>query len=246
MRYILALAMTGVFSTPSVAQPPLADPNLELPRQEFISPPGMGVRPGSSMPGADPFMLLTNSRAVHQDLQLTEEQIRHLAHTGKLFRGQMEEGGASGKPPSADAMVQQVAMSRGAVAKILSSAQLDRLQQIMLQIEGPCVLAQDQRLAEQLGVDPGQQERIGHACREMGAQAAAVRQPPPGQNPCRAMQQNREDVERIRAKSGKEVLALLTEIQKGEFRRLQGAKIVLEPMMPPECMEGTAQRRTSP
>lgn len=43
------------------------------------------------MPGADPFMLLENSRQVQADLDLSEDQIRRLGHSGQLFRTQIQE-----------------------------------------------------------------------------------------------------------------------------------------------------------
>jgi hypothetical protein len=211
----------------------------ELPRQERVAPAaGIGTRPGSSKPGADPFMLMLNSRTVQQDMQLTEEQLRHLSHTGKLFRGQVErEGGPTG-PAANKERAEQSQMARGAVAKILSPEQLERLRQIMLQIEGPCALTKDQRLAKQLRLEPARQQQIARICQKMDFKAeASLRPPPSGQRSCQSIQEGRQEVERIRSQGLNDARAVLSEAQAHDFARMQGAPIRLEPMMPPHCQD---------
>ncbi|WGS03118.1 hypothetical protein MTX26_35600 (plasmid) [Bradyrhizobium sp. ISRA443] len=192
------------------------------------------------MPGADPFQLLENSEEVQADLGLTRDQIARLNRASRNFRTTLQELSVAkpGVSPEAQraAVERHVRDTRGMIARELTPAQLGRLQQIMLQLEGPCLAVIDQAVAEQLKLYRAQQEAIGRACETRSAQMKrAFVAAPPGASYCTTMVDNRRRVEAIRMQADQQILALLESTQKDMFTRLIGKKLKLTPPMPPEC-----------
>jgi hypothetical protein len=240
----LAAIASVCIALPAAAQPLALTPTAQLPRDEFARP-GAGIdgAPGGMLPGADPFMLLANSREVQRDLRLDEDQILHLRRTDQMFRTQLDELAHSPGASAQREAKREIWTDRGAIAKILMPEQLSRLNQIMLQIEGPCMVLHDKRMLDELGVEANQEQQLEGACSELGREIRrAFRPPAPGEDPCRGLEANRMRIGKIRARGRTRVLALLSSQQRRTLERMQGAKLVLEPMMPPECRGGPGYR----
>jgi len=234
---ILAALLAAV---PALAQmPPPAPTRGIMPRQENAMPgPMMGIAPGADLPGADPLQVLANSFQVQQDLGLAPHQIRNLQLASRNFLTQMQELMRPGIPPeqARAAMQEQMEKTRPMIARELTPEQLGRLQQILLQIQGPCTVAADPRAAAQLGLSPQTQAQAAAVCQQRGQQMRATFQPPaPGEPPCAAAARNRDLLMRIRADSDARVLALFTPEQRRAFAQMEGRPLALEPPMPPEC-----------
>lgn len=234
---IAALLVWAGLAMPVFGQPAPPPERSQLPKNELV-PPGsaIGDTPGGMMPGADPFMLLENSRQVQADLDLSEDQIRRLGHSGQLFRSQLQELAHATDAASKSEMERQIWASRGAIAKILDRQQLQRLQQIMLQIEGPCLAVNDPRFSQELGLSEAQLTAMNNTCRQVATEMrAAFRPPAPGEEPCSAIYANRDRMEGLRAQGRARVVALLSSSQQRRLQDMQGRDLALEPMVPPQC-----------
>jgi len=233
------VAAVGFANAQQVMPDPPARPLM--PRPEGQAPgPLMGEAPGAQMPGADPFQLLENSKQVQADLGLTADQLAKLSLAARNFHTKLQElsfpkPGES--PAAAQAAIDQHLMdTRAMIARELTPPQLARLQQIMLQLEGPCLSMIDTELARQLGLTPDQMRKIGDACRARSDEMrAAFRPPPPGGDFCRAMDANRVQIEQIRAREDKRIFVMLSGPQQKMFERMSGRKLHLDPPRPPQC-----------
>lgn len=234
------LALAGLLAVlPALAQP--LPPRGIMPRQQDAMPgPMMGEAPGADMPGADPLQLLVNSYQVQRDLGLTPHQLVNLQLASRNFLTQMQELMAPrpGVRPEQvrAALDEQMARTRPMIARELTPEQLARLQQIMLQIEGPCAAVRDPGIAAQLGLAGQEAAQAAAACRERTMQMRTAFQPPaPGEDPCQVAARNRDRLMRIRAEGDAQLWALFSPPQRAEFARLEGREIALEPPMPPGC-----------
>lgn len=234
---IAVLLMWAGLSMPVYGQPAPPPEHGQLPKNELV-PPGaaIGETPGGMMPGADPFMLLENSRQVQADLDLSEDQIRRLGHSGQLFRNQLQELAHATDAAAKSEMQRQIWTSRGAIAKILDRQQLQRLQQIMLQIEGPCLAVNDPRFSQELDLSETQVTSMATTCRQVAMEMrAAFRPPTVGEEPCTALYANRDRLEGLRAQGRSRVVALLSTSQQRRLQDMQGHELTLEPLVPPQC-----------
>jgi hypothetical protein len=212
-----------------------------MPRQQGEMPgPMIGEAPGAELPGADPFQLLLNTFEVQHELQLTKDQLDRLELAARNFRTQMQamtapQPGVS--PDQARAAIQaQMMDTRAMIARELMPEQLARLQQIVLQLEGPCLAMADAQIGQQLGLTDDQWHRLGAVCMDRMQQMRASFQPvSPGQDECKAVAGNRDRIEVIRAHSDEQALAVFTARQRSQFASMQGRHISLEPPIPPEC-----------
>jgi hypothetical protein len=216
-------------------------PREMMPRPEGHLPGSfMPDAPGAQLPGADPFHLLMNSTEVQADLGLTKLQLVGLEKAARNFHTQLAAllAPRPGVPPEqAQAELQaHVESARGMVARELRPQQLERLHQIMLQLEGPCLAAIDPQARMHLRITPEQAARIDQACRARSMQMREAFRPPanPGDF-CAAIAANRERIEKVRAAADQKIAALLSPQQSAEFDRMVGKKISLEPPRPPEC-----------
>ncbi len=240
---LVGLAAMTLFPLAAVGEEHRPDPppREQMPRPEWEAPgPMLADAPGAQMPGADPFHLLLNSTEVQSDLGLTRDQLERLARAARNFRTKLQELSypRPGVPrEQAQAAIQSHVMeTRGMIARELNPEQLARLQQIMLQLEGPCLAVVDPQLAQQLSITRDQGRTIGEACRARAAQMRTAFQPPaPRTDPCAQMAANRDRIELIRARSDEQVMALLSPQQKSMFDRMTGKRLKLAPPMPPEC-----------
>ena len=220
---------------------PAPSPRQMMPRPEFQSPgPMMADSPGAQMPGADPFQLLENSTEVQNDLGLTKAQLARLHRASSNFRTRLQElsypkPGVSQETTRLEIQT-HIRDTRNMIARELTPAQLARLQQIMLQLEGPCLAIIDQPAGEQLKLTSRQTQALSTACEARSTQMRQAFEPQrPGGNFCAAMAANRDRMEKIRRRADEEILALLDPSQKAMFMRMSGRKLQLTPPMPPEC-----------
>lgn len=216
------------------------EPKLNMPRPESMPMDSAEPVPGAQLPNADPFQLLENSPEVQADLQLTRDQLSRLDRASRNFRETLRELTSRRNDLGPDVRREKIAGhindTRAMIARELSPAQLGRLQQIMLQLEGPCLAVIDPPLAEHLGLSSEQHEQIKQACAARLAQMQSAFLPvAAGASTCEAMSDNRRRVEIIRRDADEAIFSLLRPPQKELLRRLSGKKIVLTPPMPPQC-----------
>jgi hypothetical protein len=126
--------------------------------------------------------------------------------------------------------------ARGMIARELRPEQLARLQQIMLQLEGLCLVIMDKQLQTELTITDEQARALAQACQVRAQRMREAFRPP--QNPaefCVALAANRARLEQIRADADHSMMSLLTPKQVSVFARMMGKKLSLEPPRPPEC-----------
>src|SRR5258707_13466268 len=127
----------------------------EMPRPEFELP-GAAIAqvPGAAMPGADPFQLLENSKVIQNELGLTEGQLKNLHLAAIHFQDKLKELSSPrpGVTPeqARDEIQQHLRSIHLMIERELAPKQLDRLHQIMLQLEGPCLAVLDPQIEKML------------------------------------------------------------------------------------------------
>lgn len=224
-----------------LAQDRLAQPREMMPRPEFQAPGSMmSDAPGTQMPGADPFHLLQNSVEVQEDLGLNKDQLARLNRASRNFRTRLQElSNPASSVSHENARIEiesHIQDTRGMIARELTPNQLARLQQIMLQLEGPCLANIDRLVSQQLGLTIQQNQALSNACQARSKQMQQTFQSPgAGDNFCTAMAINRARVEQVRSRADGEILKLLEPAQKAALLRMSGKKLHLTPPMPPEC-----------
>src|SRR5215203_1147576 len=202
---LLGAILAITIAYPAMAQErPAPLPRQMMPRPEFQAPgPMMSDSPGAQMPGADPFQLLENSTEVQKDMGLTTAQLARLQRASANFRTKLQElsypkPGVSEETTRLEIQA-HIHDTRNMIARELTPAQLARLQQIMLQLEGPCLAIIDQPAGEQLKLTNQQTLTISNACEARSAQIRQAFEPQrPGGNFCSTMAANRDRVEAIR------------------------------------------------
>jgi hypothetical protein len=243
LRVVGIVGLAFLLTAPSWAQPVRPDPPPRgmMPRQQGEMPgPLIGQAPGAELPGADPFQLLLNSFEIQHELGLTQSQLDRLQLASRNFRTQMQalttpQPGVS--PDQARAAIgQQMMDTRAMIARELLPEQLARLQQIVLQIEGPCLAMADVQVGQRLNLTDGQWHQLGAVCDARIQQMRAAFQPaPPGADQCKVIAINRDRIEDIRTRSDGQALALFSPQQRAQLAGMQGRRLKLEPPTPPEC-----------
>jgi len=233
-----------LLAVPAEAQPPLRPdppPRGMLPRQQGEMPgPLIGEVPGAELPGADPFQLLLNSFEVQRELRLSADQLDRLQLAARNFRTQIQALTAPRSGVSMDqaraAIAAQMMDTRAMIARELVPEQLARLQQIVLQLEGPCLAMADAQIGQRLSLTDEQWHQLGAVCMARMQQMRAAFQPmAPGQDECQAAASNRDRIEAVRARTDEQALAVLSPRQRTQFAGMQGRHLNLEPPIPPEC-----------
>jgi hypothetical protein len=192
--------------------------------------------PGAAMPGADPLHLLLNSREVQAELGLNAHQLQNLNQVAIHNTNKLEEM-QGGRPNQAPTALQDERQTINLmIQRELNDKQRKRLDEIMLQLEGPCMAIMDSQLAQHLRVGPDQQSVLSKACERKTEQMRSAFTPPArGQDPCSAMAENRARIGQIRARADDDITAMLQPRQQAELTRMMGQKIHLEPPTPPNC-----------
>lgn len=207
--------------------------------QPMGGPPGI---PGVHIPFADPFQLLIHSHEVQADLALTETQISGLQNAVKEFGNKMcESKHEQRKHPefinqTPAQMEQNLTMALVMIANELTPLQLTRLQQIMLQVEGPCLTIAEPKVKRDLEITDQQHSTIAELCRHRSIKIKEVfHEPRWYENVCTVMADNHARVEPVRNQVNTQIEALLNAAQKKRLQQMLGNKITLKPPMPPGC-----------
>jgi hypothetical protein len=239
--FLGAFTVSVIIGNAVAQERPAPPPREMMPRPEGQAPGSMmSDAPGAQMPGADPFQLLENSTEVQNDLGLTKDQLARLNRASRNFRTRLQElsypkPGVPREKAKAD-IEGHIHDTRGMIARELTPTQLARLQQIMLQLEGPCLAIIDPPVEQQLNLTAQQHQALSRSCAARSMEIRQAFQPQSGaDNFCATMASNRDRIQLLRTKADEQILALLEPSQKAMFLRMSGKKLQLAPPMPPEC-----------
>lgn len=199
-------------------------------------PPGGPPGGGGRSPGSDPTLLLANSPAVQSDLGLSEDQIRRLRQTEQGFRKQQQDQGETLDASARADLERQVRTSGGTIDQILTTDQLQRLKQIMLQMEGPCLAINDPYFIREMSLGRAQQREIVGICRRNTMEIRrAIRPPQSAEDACAAALAVRTRIQRTQLQGEVQIEGLLSQQQRDKLAQMQGPAVTLEPMLPPPC-----------
>jgi hypothetical protein len=151
---------------------PFANAQIKSLKEETAPPPpSMVGLPGASRFGTDPLHLLQTAK-VKQELKITDDQSSKLAKVANKYDqeaasklGSVQLQGLSGQQKVGkeqevrEAGDQLIESSRKEVSSILNPDQLNRLKQILLQVNGAEAL-QDKEVAKQVGITPEESAKI--------------------------------------------------------------------------------------
>ncbi|MEQ1638149.1 MAG: hypothetical protein ABL903_15825 [Methylococcales bacterium] len=186
--------------------------------------------PGASAPGADPFQLLMNNKAIQEDLRLTEAQLHHLASISGNFRTQVEESSFR----SEQDIQQQIRTGQQMINRILDPRQVDRFRQIILQIEGTCGVLMDPQALHHLEIEPdsAQFQEIGSICHNMNDQirnAGELSNRTYPNDPCSAIPVTWKQSQDIKQVAYQQITQRLTAKQQNILNEMQGRLLVIPP-----------------
>ena len=172
-------------------------------RSDTMPGPSMADAPGGDLPGADPLQVLANSFQVQRDLGLNAASDGQSAAGVAQFpdadagvdAAAVQHAAGASRAPTID---DQMAKTRPMINRELTPEQLGRLQQIMLQIQGPCATVMDPTVAAAAApLARSKLARRAAVCQDRSAQMRAAFQPPaPGEDPCQAAARNRDRLTR--------------------------------------------------
>lgn len=156
---------------------------------------------------------------VQADLKLTDEQKTAVATINDEMRSDMRELFTGGGPPDREAFAQLNADASAKLDQALEPAQVERLREITLQVNGAQALA-DAKLREQLKFTDEQNKQFEEARaanREAMQEMADL-----------SREERRENREEFRSAANERLLAVLTPEQKTEFEAMQGAPLEID------------------
>jgi Spy/CpxP family protein refolding chaperone len=205
-------------------------------------PPSMVGLPGASRFGTDPLHLLQTGK-VKQELKITDEQSAKLGKVAEKYDeeaatklGSVQLDGLNAQQKSAkaqeirDAGDKLIETSRKEVSSILNPDQLNRLKQILLQVNGADAL-QDKEIAKEVGVTPEQSAKI----QKLQTQTNTALRNDLGGKSGGANQTQMElggstvrTAEKVDTHAQEQSLGTLTAAQKQKFESLAGAPFTLE------------------
>jgi hypothetical protein len=112
------------------------------------------------VPFADPFYLISCSKAVQKELGVTPKQLDQLQSMEPLFRSELRELSYRKDPVSQNGIQRHINAARNGIGRILKRDQLKRLRQLLLQLHGPCSVVKDSRLSALLKITDRQAREI--------------------------------------------------------------------------------------
>jgi Spy/CpxP family protein refolding chaperone len=203
-------------------------------------PPSMVGLPGASRFGTDPLHLLQTGK-VKQELKITEEQSAKLGKVADKYDreaasklGSVQLDGLNAQEKSAKAQEirdtgdKLIESSRKEVSSILNPDQLNRLKQILLQVNGADAL-QDKEVAKEVGITPEESAKIQKVQTQTN-EGLRSNLPKSGANQSQ-MELGSSAVrsaEKIDNHANEQALGALTAEQKQKFEKLAGAPFTLE------------------
>lgn len=196
-------------------------PREMMPRPEGKAPGSMIPDvPGPQSLGADSFYLLENSIEVQKNLGLAKDQLARLNPASRNFRTRLQDL-SDPKPTVTQEWTRTEIEShmqdaRGMIARELTPIRLARIQQIILQLEGPCLAVIDQPVGQRPSLTDQQNQAITRACHVRTVQMREAFQPQSAvSNFCATMQVSAITSSRFGVAPTTKLLALLEPSQKG-------------------------------
>jgi Spy/CpxP family protein refolding chaperone len=211
-------------------------------KDESAPPPASMIRlPGASRYGTDPLHLLQTAK-VKQELKITDEQSAKIAKVADKYDreaaaklGNVRMEGLSAQEKAAkeqeirEAGDKLIESSRQEISKILNPEQLDRLKQILLQVNGAEAL-QDKEVVKEVGITPEQSAKI----QKLQTQNSQMIQHSlgmahnggPGQNQMAGA--NLRTADEMNNQAQEKSLGALTPEQQQKLEKLRGAPFTLE------------------
>ena len=197
--------------------------------------------PGGGRPNADPVEMLVNSSRLQAELQIGDAQLRKLKSLVGPFLSRQRElrEKMRSDPAQAEAARSElrahIEMGRAMIARVLTRPQLDRFQQIMMQIGGVCMAVHDENVSLALSIDPSQMQRIATACQKMREAAAPIPRNASPNEFCTAIKKAEMAYEAKRGEVDEEVASILSEGQLASLKTMEGEPFQMDPPRPPQC-----------
>lgn len=227
-KTVLVLATAMSFTSFANAQAKIKD--------ESAPPPASMVGlPGASRFGTDPLNLLQTAK-VKQELKITDAQSAKIAKVAekydraaaaKLGNSQKEGLNAQQIRETGDKLIES---SRQEVSAILNPDQLNRLKQILLQVDGAEAL-QDKEVAKQVGITPEESAKIQKLQLQTNSLLRNSLEMPHGDGQAQTQMMSGANVpkaDKINNQAQEQYLGALTPDQKQKLDKLRGAPFTLE------------------
>jgi hypothetical protein len=200
-----------------------------------LPPPSMVGLPGASRYGTDPLHLLQTAK-VKKELNITDEQSAKLAKiadkydqevASKLGSGQTGGLSAQAVRETGDKLIES---SRQEVSLVLNGSQLNRLKQILLQVNGAEAL-QDKEVAKQIGFTAGESAKLKKLLAQTNNELRGSLGVTAHSNDPSQIQKVGADIPgaaKIDDQARSQYLGVMTAEQKEKLKTLQGAPFTLE------------------
>ncbi len=197
---------------------------------EELSPgPNVNKIPGGHIPGADPFHLLKENKNVREEIQLTQEQMKKIMEMERMFRSELRE--LSYQKDSADTQAEiarHLEAARNGMSRILTPVQIERLKQLLLQLQGPCAVILDDQLASKLQITALQINTINKICRSFDGRIHSGKANKTIEDegiplfPDKISPEDREEIQQSLRRANDKVISLFTDEQKETYFKAEG------------------------
>jgi Spy/CpxP family protein refolding chaperone len=215
---------------------PLANAQFRPKDEGNLPPPSMVGLPGASRYGTDPLHLLQTSK-VKKELNITDEQSAKLAKIADKYDREAASKLGSGRAVALSAQSiretgdKLIETSRQEVSSVLNGDQLNRLKQILLQVNGAEAL-QDKEVAKQIGFTAGESEKL----KKLLAQTSNELRGSLGVGPVGSTDPNQIQIQKLGAQGPAKIdnqvqnqyLGVMTGEQRQKLETLRGAPFTLE------------------
>jgi Spy/CpxP family protein refolding chaperone len=220
---------------------PFANAQTKIKEETAPPPRSMVGLPGANRYGTDPLHLLQTAK-VKQELKITDEQSAKLAKVADKYdreaasklgnvrmdvlTGQEKLGKQQEIRETEDKLIET---SRKEVSAILTPDQLNRLKQILLQVNGAEAL-QDKEVAKKIGITPEESAKLQKLQLQTNAtlRSSLGTQRSSGQEQTQLLGANIQAADKIDNQAQEQYLRALTPEQKQKFDGLVGAPFKLE------------------
>jgi hypothetical protein len=205
-------------------------------------PPSMAILPGAARYGTDPLHLL-QTKKVQEELKIDADQQAKLAKLSEKYDretaaklGDMKMDGLTADEKekkqqkireTTDALVEA---SRKEVSKILNADQLNRLKQILLQVNGAEAL-QDKEVAKEIGLNHEQASKLNSLQTQTMEKLRGGLEKPRSSDPAdvkKTLDANAKAADKIAKRSDAQADEVITGEQKQKLEKLRGAPFTLD------------------
>ncbi len=197
-----------------------------------------GMFPGRGGPGPMEAFMLLRVEKVQKELNITEDQYSKLDEAGRDFMEQMRESFGSLRDLSDEerrtkmdemAKESQEKLDK-TLAEILQPKQLERFEQIQLQVQGPMAVTTP-KVGKAVNIADDQKEKIQTIRDEMRNAVrdlmGNMRDLSPEQRR-EKMNEMRDKFQQLNKETGDKILAVLNQEQRDKFQKMQGEKFDLD------------------